>query len=317
MVHLLIYNLRQVWRTDFADGARGEFRRVAILDHDCETRGFQLAYNTLCVASSEAEGFVYDMTQTPPVLKTHISLPEGAMGHVYQDADAVLFSMAERGFYFYEKSTGEFLGSLDGIGCRKYRHFKHTTVPSPTLFDPDRFEPRRPAYPPSNPRTDRLTPLKFERGPLSGVIQTPIEEDDWGAGMIDGHVFVGLSRGGRILICPHWREALKNKQNSEISPNWTIIECEDNGDGFDLGGWLSIKDNMFLCEMVGRIHIISLNEDGELYQSNEKPSWSLSTASSSELKVPVSFMALYDDCIMSTYSVSPPIRSRKGACEFH
>lgn len=300
-----------MWKTDFPDGVRGEFRKVAVIDHKCETRGFQLAFDTLCVASSEGEGFVYDVSQTPPILKTHISLPEGAMGHVYQDDNSVLFSMAERGFYFYEKATGEFLGSLDGIGCRKYRHIKHPQVRSPSLFDPDRFEPRRPVYPPSNPRKDRLTPLDLEFGPLSGVIQTPIEEDDWGAGMIDNGYFVGLSRGGRILVCPQWRQALKDKAAGTVAPNWTVIECEDNGAGFDIGGWLAVKDNRFVCEMSGRIHIISLDDTGDVYQGKpERASWSLSTASSSELKVPVSFMSLYDDCIMSTYSVSTPKRKR-------
>lgn len=94
----------------------------------------------------------------------------------------------------------------------------------------------------------------------------------------------------------------KNRSSSPGTPNWTIIECEDDGAGFDLGGWLAIKDNRFLCEMGGRIYIISLTNDRDIYLT--KPSWSLSTASSSELKVPVSFMSLYDDCIMSTYSVS-------------
>lgn len=88
-------------------------------------------------------------------------------------------------------------------------------------------------------------------------------------------------------------------------PDWTVIECQDNGTGFDLGGWLAIKDNRFLCEMSGRIYIIALAEDGDVYRGKpERASWCLSTASSSELKSPVSFMGLYDDCIMSTYAVS-------------
>lgn len=171
-----------------------------MINHEVETRGFQFAFDTLCVASSEGEGFVYDMSHTPPVLRTHISLRDGAMGHVYQDADAVLFSMAQGGFDFYEKEGGEFLGTLDGIGCTKYRHINHPAVRSPSLFDANRFEPIRPAYPPSQPRRDRLTPLSLEFGPLSGVHQVSLEADDWGAGMIDGGVFVGLSRGGRILV---------------------------------------------------------------------------------------------------------------------
>lgn len=264
-----------------------------------------MAFNTLCVASSEGEGFVYDLTRSPPVLKTHITIPDGAMGHVYQDADAVLFSMAEHGFNFYEKSTGEFLGTLDGIGCTKFMHIRHPAVQSSPLSVPDPYEPMQPVFPPSNPRRDRLTTLKIENGHLPGADQVPLEEDDWGAGMIDGGWFVGLSRGGRILVCPEWRRALKNKADGNVPPDWTIIECQDDGTGFDLGGWLSVKDNRFLCEMAGRIHIISLDDRGDVSPSEpERASWSLSTASSSELEVPVSFMALYDDCIMSTYSVS-------------
>lgn len=239
------------------------------------------------------------------MLKTHMTIPDGAMGHVYQDDDAVLFSMAEHGFNFYEKSTGEFLGTLDGTGCTNFMHIKHPSLQSPSLFDPARFEPIRPVFPPSNLRRDRLTPLKLEDGHLAGVTQVPLEDDDWGAGMIDDGWFVGLSRGARILVCPNWRQALKDKADGNPAPNWTIIECEDDGTGFDLGGWLSVKDNRFLCEMAGHIYIISLNDHGDVYRSEPaRASWSLSTASSSELEVPVSFMSLYDDCIMSTYSVS-------------
>lgn len=373
---------------------------MAVINHDCETRGFQFSFDSLVVSSSEGEGFVYDMSQTPPVLKTHITLRHGAMGHVYQDADAVLFSMAEAGFDFYEKATGDFLGTLDGWGCVNYRHIK---PPPPVGFIPD-CDPFRSG--------DRLRPINLEFGHLPGVDLIPIEEDEWGAGMIDGGTFVGLSRGGRILVCPQWRKVLKdsephrllreaNQLLGELSPSevarryddimpilaengfdptmlssiqtelllrqlrsrleeivvtaedgaaifrfanpnddnisaapfgtgaevgsseasekmeikqvnrlapppWTIIECKDNGASFDIGGWLAIQDNRFLCEMGRRINIISLNANGDLYQGKpERASWSLSTASSDShmRQAPVSFMGLYDDCIMTTYDV--------------
>lgn len=99
-------NALEVWEAD--EGARGVFRRMAVLHHGCETRGFQLSYNTLCVVSSEGYGFVYDMARDPPQLKKRLDIEHGAIGHLDQNEHVVLYSMGTAGYHVHSKDTVSF-----------------------------------------------------------------------------------------------------------------------------------------------------------------------------------------------------------------
>lgn len=136
-----------------------------------------------------------------------------------------------------------------------------------------------------------------------------LEDDEWGAGMVSGDTFVGVSRGGRALVCPQWRKCLQDQDTWKR--NTTIIECESDGSTFDLGGWLHIYQNRIIFEIDKLIYIVALNEDGsvaaqpssfESEPSQPKKSFAITTGSMTQFAVPVSFMCLADDCIMSTFT---------------
>lgn len=101
-------NALEVWRTDDSL-PRGHYRRIAILPHDYETRGFQLSHKNLCVVSPQGQGYVYDMTQDPPSLTSQIPFESGAVGHLDQSADAVIYSVGEKGYHAYEKANVRFV----------------------------------------------------------------------------------------------------------------------------------------------------------------------------------------------------------------
>lgn len=98
--------------------------------------------------------------------------------------------------------------------------------------------------------TEKLTPMAIGQGPLTRDLRRnvgedgllaipPLDEDEWGAGMLNGKTFVGISRGGRLLVCWDWQQALRRPQDLALVA--ATIECEPSGDrSFDLGGWLSI-----------------------------------------------------------------------------
>ena len=119
--------------------------------------------------------------------------------------------------------------------------------------------------------------------------------------MIDDHYFVGISRSGRLIICSDWQATLNDPSisNKTIS----ILESETDDSRFDLGGWLSIKHNKVLFEVSDRIYILHLPLRGEIL--NEKFSPLIQTAPSNlygQLPVPISYMSIHSDSIMSTYA---------------
>jgi hypothetical protein len=134
-----------------------------------------------------------------------------------------------------------------------------------------------------------------------------LEEDEWGAGVLDGDMFAGVSRGGRVFICSDWRKALASTAGfKEVTAN---LECDSNGTTFDLGGWLAIRSHKIMFETQDRAYIVGLNNDNTIKahdENPERPSYAYATSSAAQLAVPVSFMAIYDDCVMATYTVSSP-----------
>jgi hypothetical protein len=305
----------EVWQADQPGAKRGEFQRVGKLYHDCQTRGFQLSYWTLCVVSNEGQGFVYDMTQRPPQLKTHLKIERGGIGHLDQNEDVVIYSMGKKGYFAYDKVSGAPLGTLQPWQVtEKY----HISPPPPNqisagaaLAGAARLGPTHRFFPPGAPRKDCLVPIEISKGPLS----TPDDpdhvrhgEDDWGAGMLQGDLFVGFSRAGRVFICSNFRKALQDE--AALLANSSILECESDGSSFDLGGWLSIRNHRIMFEIQDRIYIVALDDNNRV-QNTEKParaSYSLLTSSAPQLAVPISYMALADDAIMTTYTVGLPPR---------
>lgn len=287
----------EVWQTGLDGAARGEFRRIAILNHDCQTRGFQLSYWTLCVVSNEGQGFVYDMKQRPPVLTTHLKIEQGAVGHLDQSEDAVIYSIGAKGYYAYEKKSGDFLGVLQPSNCTGMYH----VVPPP-------FHPRAdgPAHPHRVTRRRIITPISIAQGRLpapSDPEHVRNGEDEWGAGMLEGELFVGFSRAGRVFVCSQWRQALHDQ--SSLAAHSFLLECESDGSNFDLGGWLSVRDHRVLFEIQDRLYVVALDNNNRVQnlENPQRASFSILTSSAPQLEVPVSYMTLCDDAIITTYGV--------------
>lgn len=322
-------NALEVWKTDLPGCGRGEFRQVALLHHDTETRGFQLSYNTLCVVSTEGEGFVYDVPaacpETPVSLRTHLQIANGAIGHLDQARQAVMYSMGSDGYHFHDKMSGELLGTIQPRSVYQVQTY-HVAHPATFASDASNIvdiiggfggvlstQTGLPFGPQNN--AERLTPMAVGQGPLTRdqrridpeeeALHTipPLDEDEWGAGMLNGNTMVGVSRGGRLLICWDWCKALHRPQ--DLGFFTAIVECEPSGErSFDLGGWLSIHETVggkrVLFEVKERIYVLSLNDEGKF--NLDKPAFAVAQSIAPQITVPVSFMALYDDCFMSTFT---------------
>ncbi|KAK9768986.1 hypothetical protein AB5N19_13415 [Seiridium cardinale] len=324
-------NTLEVWKTDLPGLPRGHFRNVGLLHHEAETRGFQLSYTTICVASTDGHGFVYDVLpgDVSPTLRTHLEIQQGAIGHLDQSEHAVMYSMGTEGYHFFEKTSGTLMGHIRPhlVDPFKVFHVNHPVAPSSDFalirreilrLVPPNDEDQGP-FPPKNPKKDRLTPCRVLPGPLrSGqavpiAIHTPpLVNDDWGAGMLNGKTMVGVSRGGRVIVCADWERAFRSE--ADFAAVTAIIECE-SGDGadFDLGGWLSIHETpagkRVIFEIKHRIYILPLGPEGDVITTLPVL---VATTSLPSLGVPVSFMGVYDDCIMSTFTmVRPEVNGRE------
>ncbi|KAK5684842.1 tRNA pseudouridine synthase 1 [Elasticomyces elasticus] len=291
-------NALEVWRTDVDDLPRGEFKRIAVLPHDCQTRGFHLAGGTLCVVATEGHGFVYDMLQQPPVLTRRLEIADDATGHLFQDAEVVMYSMNEQGYHFYDKASGKLLGVLNPGAVPNRCHIEHPLAPASL----GRHGPTSNNAKPPTP--GRLVGLSVVDGPVFRAEVMHLEEDEWGAGSLDGDLMVGLSRAGRVFVCPDWRKALQGDYRDSV-----VVESEYDNTDFDLGGWLSVKDHRIMFEVRDLIYILGLDDDNRVQiqeagqGAKSRPSYALSTSSAPQLStVPVSFMALFDDCLVSTYA---------------
>ncbi|KKK24688.1 hypothetical protein ARAM_003778 [Aspergillus rambellii] len=299
----------EVWQADLEGANRGQFGRIAVLDHTCQTRGFQLSYWTLCVVSSEGQGFVYDMTQRPPKLTTHMEIAHDAVGHLDQDHEIVVYSMGPQGYHVHDKASGSLLGVLQPSHCTEKYHIRpppaSSSYATATVAGAALYGPRHPVFPPRSHCRDRLVPIKVSTGPLP--TPTDLEhawhgENEWGAGMLDNDLFVGFSRAGHVFVCSDWRRALRDP--ASLAATSAIIECESDGSNFDLGGWLSVRNGRLMFEIQDRIYVVALDENNSVQEVNHpvRASYSLLTGSAPQLSVPVSFMSLYDDAIMTTYT---------------
>ncbi|KAI5917642.1 hypothetical protein F4810DRAFT_695510 [Camillea tinctor] len=300
-------NTLEVWRTDLPGLSRGQFRRIARLSHDVVIRGFQLSYNTLCVVSSEGQGFVYDLPsqhrpEEEPVLRTNVAIAEGAVGHLDQCEDAVIYSIGTHGYHLHDKNSGELLGHIHPYIADGLYHIKHPMVPE---SDDDGLDWLPGSFRYVLPRVGRnagLIRLEIQEGGRE-IARRPLSfQDEWGAGMLSGKTMVGVSRGGRLVICTDWRYALRGPD--ELAAVTVIVECEPINDSFDLGGWLHVNETVggkkIIFEIKDSIYIFSLDDDGRF--DPRIPAFAAHTCTAPALAVPVSFMGIYDDCIMSTFT---------------
>ncbi|KAK8065752.1 hypothetical protein PG997_012499 [Apiospora hydei] len=325
-------NSIEVWQANDEDeGSRGVFSRVAVLHHECETRGYQLSYDTLCVVSSDGEGFVYDLRpgkgegdndKLSPRLRTHIDIERGAVGHLDQGEGAVMYSMARKGYHFHDKTTGEALGRLQPAACTNVFHIKQPLY-NDDEDDAESFVLESVAVLERRARGSNrvislpgggshFVPLRAEKGrhPNHGelhVSEIPLEQDEWGAGMLSGSFMVGVSRAGRIFLCSDWPALLADPESAAASNCTAIIETVSEGDSdrFDMGGWLSIRNGRILFEVDGRIYILTVpTEPGAhlpSFLSESSSGFAVASSPGLGLSRPVSFMAVWDDCISFTY----------------
>ena len=304
----------EVWQTtdiDDSTATRGEFRRIGVLNHDCQTRGFQLNYHTLCVVSSEGQGFVYDVTQRPPTLTTRIAIEQGAVGHLDQSEDMVIYSMGPRGYHAYHKTTGAFVGALQPSHCTDRWHIP-PDAPAPAHANVTLFrgmQPPHQGFPSQVPHRDCLAPVEVIEGALPPSVNNNNADrgadgdNEWGAGMLSGDLFVGFSRIGHVFVCPDWRKALGGP--ADLAAVSSVIECVSDGSRFHQGGWLAVHDHRLMFEIEDRIYVVGLDDRNGFRDAHRtgRPSYSFLTGFMQELCLPVSYMSICDDAIMYTYTV--------------
>ncbi|KAI0019983.1 hypothetical protein F4780DRAFT_743992 [Xylariomycetidae sp. FL0641] len=309
-----LQNALEVWKTDLPGLERGQFRRVAVLPHDVPTRGFQLSHNCLCVVSCRGKGFVYDVPLHPelPKLRKVVAIEDGAVGHLDQSKDAVIYSMGTHDYHVYDKTSGRLLGHIHPHLVKRSKMF-HIAAPTRSMLDnEDLFEWRPSSTRYVRPKfhgTPGFMDIRVFHGPRHSpsstsvtLVGSSLRDDEWGAGMVHGKTMVGVSRGGRLMVCGDWPRALKSEE--DLAAVTSIVECEPNGDTFELGGWLHIHETpggkRVIFEIKDFMYILALTDEGEV--DTDVPAFAASTCSTPNFAIPISFMGVYDDCIMSTFT---------------
>ena len=138
---------------------------------------------------------------------------------------------------------------------------------------------------------------------------TDLGDDVWGAALLSGSLMVGVSDAGRVIICPDWRLAVRDYKAFEASA--VLIECEAGPPRFNAGSWLSVRDHRIMFEVRDWIYVVALDDCGLPHiseSSGSRPSYTFPSCAAVQLATPVSFMALFDDCIMTAYGVCLPLR---------
>lgn len=209
------------------------------------------------MVSSEGLLTMWDLSEipsTPPtaVLLTQpmrvINIKSGAIGHLHQAPDVVVYSLGKAGFHIHDKFNGALLGKF----------------PPPNIPRKNIFHIKHPAHSPHLSRViekeqaDDISALSLSQGPIYVFGDdvgpfVPIEQDEWGACNVDGPYLVGISRGGRVMICSDWESVLQDSKRLEEC--LAIIEIDpEAGSNFDLGGWLNLKFGRVIFEVTYVIH---------------------------------------------------------------
>ena len=311
----------QIWKAD--ENVRGKFNKFTSLSHNCVTRGFQLTWPYLCVVSVEGRAFYYNLEEDASAPRTILSIEDDAVGHLDQNDEFVMFSLGAKGYHIHHKETGRRTGILHPIDSRHYYHIKH---PLPELTPYKDLSPLQDESELPHERETRFTRVLLRPGPHPAKDdRAPAEHDEWGACLFWKNFVVGVSQNGRLFICSDWQGAIQSKQRLEDT--CAIVECEADPRAFHFGGWLSVRSGKVLFEVRDRIYLLPLpgyqdsslrakqnfqechlptpseiEKDEELCaRSAQIPTLSFSLSSIPRLPVPVSWMGLYDDCIMTTY----------------
>ncbi|KAN0063909.1 hypothetical protein ACQY0O_003515 [Thecaphora frezii] len=294
---------------------RGHFGKVALLPHNRRIRGFMLRKSTLCVISDQGAGFVYELHRDrvmESLANLEIQVPHGAVGHLEQNEDTVMYSFGQRGYRFYSKLDGSSLGSLDPKELARHlspsRNFFHLERP-PIQRRHVSSRHHFPLASADDPRIKRAT-LRAGRLPVRtdhvvGDEASTLQNDEWGAGMLWGDWMVGVSLWGRVFFCSDWRGVLEDA--SRAADTVSIIECDSGGslERFFPGGWLSIAHGRVLFEAQYHIFVLNLPpRPGGLLtaEDDSQPIFAL-PGYYDDRGPPVSFMAMYDDHLMSTYAI--------------
>lgn len=99
----------------------------------------------------------------------------------------------------------------------------------------------------------------YRPNPLASV-------NEWGAGMLDGDLFVGFSRAGCVFVYSDWRKAIRDPAG--LAAYSSLIECKSDGSSFDLGGWLSVQNHRLMFEIQDRIYVVALDDRNRIQDAN-------------------------------------------------
>ncbi|KAI9668472.1 MAG: hypothetical protein M1831_001226 [Alyxoria varia] len=311
----------EIWKAD--ENVRGKFNEFTVLSHNCVTRGFQLTWPSLCVVSTEGRAFHYNLEEDTIAPKTVLSIEHDAVGHLDQNDESVMFSLGEKGYHIYRKETGECMGALNPIKSIHIYYIEHSL---PEVTPDGDLEPMQNESKKPHERETRFTRVLLRHGHHPHPDEREwAEHDEWGACLFWKNFVVGISQNGRLFICSDWQGALKSKQRFEDT--CAVVECEADPEAFHFGGWLSVRNGKVLFEVRDRLYLLPLpgyqdrsmdatenfqewhlpisseiEKNGPKHvRSEEIPILSFSLSGIPRLPVPVSWMGLYDDCIMTTY----------------
>ncbi|KAL9089566.1 MAG: hypothetical protein Q9159_002444 [Coniocarpon cinnabarinum] len=309
-------NAIEIWQHDNHPERRGYFKKVTELHHDVETRGFQMLWPTLCVTSPEERGFVYDLSASGGPKRTKEMVIGCGTGHIDQDErDAVVYCLGTEGYDFHSKSTGQKLGSLDpkNMSIKHTYHVSHRHGNSLRQSVMTVREPLSRPLPPQKPHTSQqllVQPLREGQNTARQASLLSLENDEWGAGLLRGDMMTAISKGGRCMICLDWPGALRSsKRASDVT---FLIEMEIDDATYDFGGWLGVQrgspgPTRIICEVDDKVYIMRLTNDFDSLIDGSKTLMDamdvLSVPSSCApggIEIPISFMGVYDDCIMYT-----------------
>ena len=280
----------EIWKHDDSlDSKRGHFFRVALIPEDPFTRGFMLRYPTFCVVSTAGIGIVWDVSHSPPRQLTKCTIKEGAVGHLTQDSEVVMFSMGQGGFDLHSKTTGQKLGNLnpgnDHVGVFQVVH------PSKGRTS-------------SGDHKSSFLPLRVEPADPLSRASRPLREDEWGAASLEGSIMAGISRGGRLCICRDWKRAIKSADAAKASI--IVYQFDYRVEDFDLGGWLSIRNGRVAFQVQNYIYLYQLPANGSNtpIENHDHGTFSAILDVEDHIRNPISCLEVTDDGILSTHLIA-------------
>ena len=310
---------------------RGEFERVAVLSHDVETRGFQLRWPHLCVVSVEERGFVYKFARDgTPRMTQEMDIAPHTVGHLDQTCDTVVYCMGQHGYHFHSKETGKLCGVIDPrtFGPRGLFHIRHDHSRNSNSRTKAKQEPLPPPFPPRRPRSYHQ-PIKLDIKP--GRLYTKLRDgsglqpalplmfqDEWGAALIRDNLMVAISKAGRCMLCLDWPRAIRS--HADAAQCTVMFELEINSSTYDYGGWLSLQrgppgSTRVIFEVDEKIYLVRVKGGPDDILNVDDPGTfdvlAIPSTFAPHQDIPISFMGIYDDCIMHTVLLN--VKGQDGA----